>query len=306
MTASSSDERIGMTVAPILKWRGFDFPDDEFEIAEGLHLVRKPEIELGESLEKYIGDRAVKDMRSAEWALRHIYQADGKSQSASEAKKSRELIQMAVLSMWITKPTRATLEYCIGYHHAVSDLKRASGVVRPIGLFAPHLSFQKEVFTEKDAQELRNALTEVRTVYDEKRSLSRTLNYLHAALHSLFHDASFMMFSIVLESLFSTSYTELAHKVSERVAFFLEEEKKKRRELFTLVKKLYEVRSTIAHGGDVGKLKMSDSELNKMLADLQLIVQRTIRKVILDKEMIRIFSGKNDKREAYFADLLFS
>lgn len=63
-----------------------------------------------------------------------------------------------------------------------------------------------------------------------------------------------------IEALFATDKTELTHKLSERVASFLEDDPRRRLEIYKNVKKAYNNRSTIVHG-ERGKTSNSDKFL---------------------------------------------
>ena len=51
-----------------------------------------------------------------------------------------------------------------------------------------------------------------------------------------------------LEALFASSHLELTHQLSERTAAFLEDEPRKRVDLYFVVKKAYSIRSIVVHG----------------------------------------------------------
>ncbi len=112
------------------------------------------------------------------------------------------------------------------------------------------------------------------------------------------------MLTVVLESLFTTDNQEITHKMSERIAFFLEENREKRRILFKRIKKIYKIRSNIVHGTDVSKIINDRS--TELSEDLERIVQSVVKKVIINPQLCETFSGKHSKREEFFDKLIFS
>jgi hypothetical protein len=106
-----------------------------------------------------------------------------------------------------------------------------------------------------------------------------------------------------LETLFTTESTELAHKLSERVAFFLGQRGYNRRTVFSAVKGAYGVRSKLVHGDTLKSNQIADLPSLSQLCDIYL---RTILKEIFDCEETRkIFDSHSQSIEDYFAHLIF-
>jgi hypothetical protein len=106
-----------------------------------------------------------------------------------------------------------------------------------------------------------------------------------------------------LESLFTTESTELAHKVSERTAFFLRPLGYSSRSVFGNIKKAYSVRSKLVHGdtlkpGQIEELPDLGQQCDEYL--------RVILTEIFESESLRkIFDGHGESIENYFINLLF-
>lgn len=75
-----------------------------------------------------------------------------------------------------------------------------------------------------------------------------------------------------LECLFTTSTGELSHRVAERVSILLKEDLAERKQLYSLVKTAYNVRSAIVHGNYTkkkrGELAEICNELDNILRDI--------------------------------------
>jgi len=132
--------------------------------------------------------------------------------------------------------------------------------------------------------------------------LGRALQFINAARSA--PNAAFKLahYCSALETLFTTESTELAHKLSERVAFFLEQGGYNRRVIFTTVKAAYNVRSKLVHGDT---LKQSQVEQLQTLNGSCDDYLRTTINTIFDSEMLRgIFDADNSIIEDYFSRLI--
>lgn len=104
------------------------------------------------------------------------------------------------------------------------------------------------------------------------------------------------------ETLFTTESTEIAHKLAERVAFFLGESGYNRRNVFSTVKNAYNVRSKLVHG-DMLKQGQIDN-----LPPLSMECDGYLRKILWDifnsEPLKKIFDAHNDAIEQYFTRLI--
>lgn len=100
-----------------------------------------------------------------------------------------------------------------------------------------------------------------------------------------------------LECLFTTDATEVAHKVSERVAFFLSDTGKERITISQKIKTAYNHRSKFFHGGKLKEIS------NETFFDIDDIVRRTMVKALTEKS--EIFMGSQEQLNQYFTDLIF-
>lgn len=99
------------------------------------------------------------------------------------------------------------------------------------------------------------------------------------------------------ECLFTNAKSEINHKIAERVAHFIGDAVDEKKELYKLIKKAYDVRSTIVHGSSL-KGKSED------LKDISKSLDSILRKLL--KQDSDIFSKNDNELEAFFIDLLFS
>lgn len=100
-----------------------------------------------------------------------------------------------------------------------------------------------------------------------------------------------------LESLFTTGKSEVNHKIAERVAVLLGTNAEDKMKLYQLVKRAYDVRSTVIHGSSLkGK--------NEHLIEISQGLDAVLRLLINGKH--EIFSKKDKEIDGFFVDLLFA
>lgn len=107
-----------------------------------------------------------------------------------------------------------------------------------------------------------------------------------------------------LESLFSTDKSELTHRLSERVAFFLGEHGEDKEQVYQLIKECYAVRSSVVHGSHVKEGKgFTNQEKCRLLFELL----KKIATVLLNNSQIeKVLEGSNESIDSYFRSLLFA
>jgi hypothetical protein len=106
-----------------------------------------------------------------------------------------------------------------------------------------------------------------------------------------------------LETLFTTDSAELAHKLAERVAFFLGERGQNRRDVFATVKSAYNVRSKLVHG-DTLKQNQIDV-LPALSAECDGALRKILWEIFNSDDLEKIFDVHNDAIEDYFTCLIF-
>ena len=85
------------------------------------------------------------------------------------------------------------------------------------------------------------------------------------------------------------------------MAFFLEKEGSKAREVYARIKKSYEWRSRIVHGFRLSNLKGEKS--NSLLVELEELVRRSLVAILESESLSKTFDG--GRREEYLDSLAF-
>jgi hypothetical protein len=94
----------------------------------------------------------------------------------------------------------------------------------------------------------------------EKR-LSTAIRWIGTAMDEEYDCDKFLKFAVALECLLAKRNEEISTPLAERCTFILSENKEERRDLYKMVKRLYNTRSEIAHKG---KVEIEKDQLNKI------------------------------------------
>lgn len=132
----------------------------------------------------------------------------------------------------------------------------------------------------------------------EYNRIDRAEYFVISARRNAIIPMKIMSYCNALECLFTTSKTEVNHKISERVAALLGSSLESRKKYFKIIKNAYTARSSIVHGQTLSK------ESDDILSELSRELDKILRELIVgDNEVFY----KNDKEiEEFFTDLLFS
>ncbi|WP_109850969.1 HEPN domain-containing protein [Aquimarina sp. AU58] len=106
------------------------------------------------------------------------------------------------------------------------------------------------------------------------------------------------------ESIFSTSNTEITHKLAERIAFFTELLPELRYKRFQEIKDIYSVRSQVVHGSNVSSKKLKS--INDLVNNTDNIARIAINKILNNRFLLNLFSSRDNKKlDDYFNKLIF-
>ena len=131
----------------------------------------------------------------------------------------------------------------------------------------------------------------------------RALQFIESARNSRNIGFKIAHYISAFEALFSTSPTELAHKLSERVAYLLGAYGYSKIEVFQNMKAAYEMRSKLVHGDSISDKKIDGMSRLSICCDnyLRKIMQLLFSEIDLKKE-IDVAPNKLDN---YFEQMLF-
>ena len=133
--------------------------------------------------------------------------------------------------------------------------------------------------------------------------IGRAFQFVLAARATTFTFLKVTNYCSALESLFCSDSQEIAHKLAERVAVFLEKAPDKRMELYRQIKQAYNLRSKIIHGA---KVKTEFADLTRLCSMLDDLVRRVLNRVVVEVELQNLFEmQEQDVFEKRFLEMLF-
>ncbi|UJH90107.1 hypothetical protein LZ575_14450 [Antarcticibacterium sp. 1MA-6-2] len=138
-------------------------------------------------------------------------------------------------------------------------------------------------------------------LYHSTNRIQRAIMFLTVARSNSFLPLKISFYIGILETLFTTDNSEVTHKVSERVSFYLKDDFEKLK-TFKTIKECYAIRSKFVHGQKLHK-KYSNDKLKQTSSQLDNIVRVLLKKVI--EEDSEVFSEKSDL-DIFFNKLIFT
>jgi len=175
---------------------------------------------------------------------------------------------------------------------------------------------QEVEFTKEDWIECISIHNKMETYFHEKESgpfkfmleknfsrVSRALQFIKQAREARNIPYKITNYCTAMETLFTTENTELAHKLAERVAFFLRD-KLNKLDTYKKIKKAYGIRSKLTHGASMEKKDID--LLPELSTQTDEILRTAFRKIIDDPVLLELFDSSNEKIDRYFEELMFS
>jgi len=106
-----------------------------------------------------------------------------------------------------------------------------------------------------------------------------------------------------LEALFSSSQAELAHQLSERLAFFISNSNEAKLSIYRKTKLSYTMRSRVVHGATIKENALEKMIESSVFCDSSL--RKAIKKITTDKDLMELFEGKEEPLNNYMLNLIF-
>ncbi len=214
----------------------------------------------------------------------------------SKQDAATESILFANLAMWIVKPTGISGKTVFHVENIDSYpvMRQASSVFSylPNSRYATDEFGRVELNCAKDLNLILQSLS-------KKSSLWVPIHSLIQALTAPYPEVRFLLLWVALESLFGCD-SEITHKISERIAFFLGSRKGVAKEIYEKVRRSYKLRSKIVHGRDVA----SQSEQSEgILYETEFFVRDSLFKILENSQLRGVFDGQ--RREEYLNNLIF-
>ena len=140
----------------------------------------------------------------------------------------------------------------------------------------------------------------------DRNRLMRCHDTISGARASTYLPQKIALYVTALETLLSTSASELTYRLSERAAFFLGSSAENRRELFENIKAAYSVRSSVVHGDTLSSKYQSWDALAAIATQCDELLRQALLKIYNSHSLSEIFcSKKREKIDEYFTQLIF-
>jgi hypothetical protein len=300
-----------ISLAPIVEWYKGQFiaSGNKFDLGHGVSIQQAPAWLSDEQMKQDLGFNQKEILQAAKYCFVVEYEANslGDPESAGGGQSIRskqnvadEKIKLANLSLWLAKPSFISFELMV---HVEKSQKWVWRQASTYNLLMPH---DRDVTNVLD---LTN-LSEAKSIFGSILSLPRE-GSVWVACHTLwmaltqaidYWSLRYLLLWICLEALFGAN-SEITYKISQRIAFFLERDRKKTKVLFDKAKQGYKCRSEIVHGMNLSKGNIHKSE--HMLYDSEWFVREALKKILLDAALINDFKS-NKAREHYLDGLIFT
>ncbi len=216
-------------------------------------------------------------------------------------------------SLWLAKDNAVDFDTCFLYYENINGEVQVTSNVFSATNFTCVGTFETTSFSKDELVQITNfarknlAFEKIESKIgniNRYNRISIASNFLQHARSCSDLGLKMVSYCSVFETLFSNDATELAHKLSERIARFLAEDKEQRIKIFKLVKKAYDVRSKVVHGTTFKSVKID--EINSVIREVDELCRKVINIALEKGEDSNVFLWENDKFENYFLELIMT
>ena len=237
------------------------------------------------------------------YCVNHAYKGPKSPHVGIQEGESEEIVRKVVLAIQLLKFTMTAPEFII--RTQVSNYEVVDAVKTHERSHIPKSVSSNSLrpYTTEDLARVRMLWPEIKKVYTAHKNgfnrIANALEFFRVGLGFAAWQLRFTMFVVALESIYSTSNVEVAYSLSQRLAWFLGDAVN-RTDYFRKAKKIYAIRSNIVHGTTISaNLKM---EIDSLLIEAEDMVRKTLIKILLNEELIKIFS-ETEKLKDYLNKL---
>jgi hypothetical protein len=224
----------------------------------------------------------------------------GEGADVSKLETSYELIKNVNLALWISKTTAFSVHVILNIEQNGSHREvRYSFTDR--SLYPLHSS-NNESITQTDLDNANIIHSNILGLDNENLARISLYNLWIAITESQWI-VRYILLWVILESLFGPKdKKEIAYRISHRIASFFGSNMEERKSIFNIANKGYSLRSTIVHGSKIKKIYINED--TDLRYEVESLVQKSLKKILLDNNLIKIFSS--GEREKYLDNLIFS
>lgn len=294
------------TAAPLEYNGDLDVP---FDLGNNVVLCARPGWLVQENITSGLGDQDRTLLDVSKYVLMQEYDADALGDRdptwtgdtpRSKQQKAEEAINLANTALWIVKPCP------VGFKRVVVAHRRSGAWMRvQFGVSTPLRVHTFDIHNEYDSSELHAAreLNCALMGLARREAIWIACRTLWLALLTREWTIRYLLLWTTLETLYGPEDgREITYRISQRLAFFLSENRVEARKTFELSKKGYEWRCRVVHGMRLSKLKPELSE--RIMHASEGLVRDSLKRILADSTLIKQFNGRT--REEYLDGLTFS
>lgn len=221
-------------------------------------------------------------------------------------------VQLFQTCLWLVKDNSVNNEF--GFHISTTDRKFEVSS-NYLSTLQSTCAGKNEV-TEFTRSELREARIRFRSMNNiiplgisfaakkhKFNRIERSLLYVQIARSNSDLSLKTSEYCSAFEAILSTSPTEIAHQLSERVGKLIGKNAKEQIEIYREMKKAYNIRSKIVHGDELKDNQIE--QLPAIVSNLDDYLRRTLLLVFSDSHA-NIFKGNNQQLDEFFIERLFN
>jgi len=179
----------------------------------------------------------------------------------------------------------------------------SDSIVKTTNFSRSELRIVRSIF-QKYTRDSESNTRQYLNIYDKRNSrMSRLFYLIHLTRSTKNIATKIVNYASCFETLFSTTNFEVAHQIAERVAFLLEAAGNKRRTVYQDLKKAYNFRSRIIHGGSLKENELS--ELESLIIKIDKNLRTVVNLIISDFESYKEILSNSESIDEYFHNMIF-
>ena len=280
-------------------------PSLSFELASGLILTSTPAWLGTEKMLESLSECDRRAVQESSFSLLAIYEAaalgdpdpDWRGPEPKSIQDTKyELCVLANLALWLCRASPAG--FVVVFHAPEFN---DTPFTQSMSQHTPLLCHPQDGDNRIEASDIPTVARLHQSLAATKRdtSLWTAIRAMWAALQTNIEVIRYALFWMALEALFGPEDgREMTFRLSQRIAFFLEDNPVRAKDLFAIAKKGYGFRSKIVHG----RWK-DDPESTTRMAEVEVLLRRAFGHILEDEKLRNTFSGKG--RESYLDERPF-
>jgi hypothetical protein len=227
-----------------------------------------------------------------------------KSDAARSVRGAKaDLVYLANLAMWLQRLPRVGFNLVFHVRKGSEAFNREGPSRHDRFLNHPNDESHRRRITSDDLEHVKSLYSALSRI-PRHCALWTACRAVTSALQMQRNEIRHLLLWIALESLFGIEKGtgEIKYRLSQRLAFFIANDRAEARELFAKAKKGYDARCKMAHG-NWGPSTQSSEEALALTGNTEEFLRRALTRLLRDDETINQFCGRS--RDAYLDALPF-